>query len=83
MTALMQRALRRLTEVPESKQDRLARRVLSLPELADTDTPEKAKDETPVSLPSLVSIASEPNGYSRSKEEIDRELNALRDEWER
>lgn len=71
MTALMQRVLRCLTAGPESDQDRLAHRVLDLPELAD-DAP-----------PSLAAIAAEPNEHARSKAEIDRRLDALRDEWNR
>ena len=77
MTALMQRALRRLSAVPESEQDRLARHLLSLPELAEPD------DESPRDPESFASILSVPIGYSRTKEEIDRDLDALRDEWER
>ena len=91
MTALMQRALRRLSAVPESEQDRLAQQVLSLPELAESDAEQESSPaETFASIladepkpTSLVAIMSEPNGYSRSKEEIDRDLDALRDEWER
>ena len=73
MTALMQRALRRLSAVPEPDQDRLARRVLDLPELADDQPPPE----------SFASILAEPVARPRTKEEIDRSLRALRDEWER
>ena len=72
MTALMQRALRRLSAVPEPDQDRLARRVLDLPELAEPE----------LDPSSLVTIASEPNGRSRTKEEIDQYIDDLRNEWE-
>lgn len=77
MTALMQRALRRLSAVPETEQDRLARHLLSLPELADPDDP------TPSDADSFASILAAPVTHPRSKEEIDRDLDALRDEWER
>ncbi len=75
MTALMQHVLRRLSATPEREQDRLARRVLDLPELTAPGTAEPA--------PSLAAIASETNGHARSKEEIDRRLDTLRDEWDR
>ena len=77
MTALMQRALRRLSAVPESEQDRLARHLLSLPELAEPD------DQTPPDAESFASVLSVSIGYARTKEEIDRTLSDLRDEWER
>lgn len=80
MTTLMQRVLRRLTEVPESEQDRVARRVLSLPEL--TAAEREAAANVP-EAPSLVSILSEPSDYTRSKAEIDEALSDLRDEWDR
>lgn len=74
MTALMQRALRRLSAVPEPDQDRLARRVLDLPELADD---EPAPPET------FAAILAEPVAHPRTKEEIDQALRDLRDERER
>lgn len=76
MTALMQRALRRLSAVPETEQDRLARHLLSLPELAEPG-------DQPPSDDSFASILAAPVAHPRSKEEIDRDLDALRDEWER
>ena len=82
MTALMQRALRRLSAVPESEQDRLAERVLSLPELAEPDAVAQAAGEGG-QTESLVSILSGYTGSARTKDEIDRSLRALRDEWDR
>lgn len=72
MTSLMQQALRRLRALPARRQDRVARRVLDLPELAAED------DEAP----SLLSILSEKSSTTRSKVEIDADLNRLRDEWD-
>lgn len=77
MTTLMEKALRRLTQVPETEQDRVAQRVLSLPELTAVGT---ATGE----VSSLMSIISSvPTDYARSKAEIDQDLSNLRDEWER
>ena len=70
MTQLMQRVLRRLSAVPESAQDRVARRVLDLPELGDL--------APPVSLGAVardVSVPTLPAAH------LDRRLDALRDEW--
>lgn len=72
MTSLMKQALRRLTALPPRHQNRVARRVLDLPELAVAD------NETP----SLLSILSEKSNTMRSKAEIDRDLDRLRDEWD-
>ena len=83
MTALMQRALRRLSAVPESEQDRLAERVLSLPELAEPDAVTQAAAGEGGQTESLVSILSGYTGSARTKDEIDRSLRALRDEWDR
>ena len=83
MTALMQRALRRLSAVPESEQDRLARHLLSLPELAEPDAVAQTAAGEGGHTESLVSILSEYTGPTRTKEEIDRSLRALRDEWDR
>lgn len=82
MTTLMQRLIRRLAEVPESEQDRVARRLLSLPELATAEQ-EAAERKGAASPPSLVSILSEPSSHARSKAEIDQALSDLRDEWDR
>lgn len=80
MTTLMEKALRRLTQVPETEQDRVAQRVLSLPELTAAGSDLTAAGE----VPSLVSIISSvPTDYARSKAEIDEDLSNLRDEWER
>lgn len=72
MTFLMKQALRSLTALPARHQNRAARRVLDLPELAMGD------NETP----SLLSILSEKSNTTRSKAEIDRNLDRLRDEWD-
>lgn len=57
----MQRVLRRLTEVPASEQDRVARRVMSLPELtaAECEAGAEASAANASEAPSLVSILSE------------------------
>lgn len=71
MTSLMKQALRRLRMLPARQQNRVARRVLDLPELA------AQQKETS----SLLSILAEKNGVPRSKAEIDGYLDELRSEW--
>ena len=73
MTALMEKALRRLREIPEAEQDQVARRVLDIAERAADSSYEAS---------SLLSILSEPSTRTRSVAEINRDVRDLRDEWD-
>lgn len=72
MTSLMKKALRRLAALPARSQDRVAQRVLDLPELATTNN----------EAPSILAILAEKSDTTRSRAEIDDHLNSLRDEWD-
>ncbi len=71
MTHLMRRALRRLSALPEPEQDRVARHVLSLPEMA-AETPHV----------SLGAVARAAASAGLPADALDRRLDALRDEWD-